>query len=248
MSGAVLIVILISSLAYILGGALVLFKKNWSSQGLSSLTALSAGLLLSIAILDLIPDTSAELANNSVFIMLGFLIMYGIHIWSKMKASESDANGTDYHEKEAFTGLSAGMLVHNFFEGLAIGMSYAVNFHFGVLVSVALIVHKIPEGLSYTSAMLASLRNRGKTAVFLLIQGAFIWLGAGSAVFLWDVRNIGEQGVAVILSMIAGIFLYLGGTSLLPVANAKPFPSVPYFFLGGVVFYFIFHDLATALG
>jgi hypothetical protein len=57
MSTVLFIVVFISSVAYILGGMIVLIKKNWSQTSVLAITAMSAGLLLSIAILDLIPDT-----------------------------------------------------------------------------------------------------------------------------------------------------------------------------------------------
>jgi zinc transporter ZupT len=139
------------------------------------------------------------------------------------------------------------MLLHNFFEGLAIGISYSANFKLGVIVSIALVIHKIPEGLSYTSAMLAFLNGRRKTVIYLIIQGIFTWLGAGSAILLSELRDLQQQIVAIALSITAGIFLYLSGTSLLPTINQRTFKSTPLFFLSGILLYFILHNIAEAL-
>lgn len=219
----------------------MLFQKNWSEKILMSFIALSAGLLLSIAILDLIPDAQKDLNSSSLFIMLGFLIMYFIFY-------VSNKNVLDNNNNTVITGLSLGMLLHNFFEGLSIGISYAVSFKLGVIVSIALIIHKIPEGLSYSSAMLAFLNGRKKTVIYLIIQGIFTWLGAGAAIFLAEFKNQQAQIAAIGLSITAGIFLYLSAAVLLPAINQRVFKSTPLIFIGGILLYFILHSLAALLG
>lgn len=243
MHDVLLLMILISSLAYIFGGVLILLKKNWPSSHLSAMTALSAGLLLSIAILDLIPDTGKDLSDNSMFIMAGFVLMYVIQLISRGHA----AGEGQKKENRPLTGLSTGMLLHNFFEGLSIGMSYEVNVHLGLIVSLALVIHKIPEGLAYSSAMMASSHKRTRTAGSLMIQGASLWLGAGCAVLMATSQAVNEMMTAIALSIISGIFLYIGGSSLLPAVNSKSFRWIPYFFIGGIMFYIVFHHFAKVL-
>jgi zinc transporter ZupT len=239
----VILVVFISSLAYILGGFLVLFRKNLSEKSLISLIALSAGLLLSIALLDLIPDAQKDVDNSSLYVIIGFIIMYFIFISTK----PIDENEQEGSNKASIIGLSLGMLLHNFFEGLSIGISYSVNFKLGVIVSIALVIHKIPEGLSFTSAMLAFLNGRRKTVIYLIIQGIFTWLGAGSAILLSEFKDFQEQIVAIALSITAGIFLYLSGTALLPSINQRTFKSTPLLFISGILLYFILHSIAEAL-
>lgn len=231
----VFLVVLISSLAYILGGFLVLLRRNWAEKTLLSLVALSAGLLLSIALLDLIPEVQEEIDHSSLFVLIGFLIMYLIFLPS----TSISKNGLEGNATAR--GLTLGMLLHNFFEGLSIGISYSASFELGVFVTIALVIHKIPEGLSYTSVMLAFLNGRKKTAIYLVIQGVFTWLGAGIAVLLSGLMDLQESVVAIGLSITAGIFLYLSGTLLLPLINRGSFKSTPLFFIGGILFYFILH-------
>lgn len=234
-----MLVVLISTLAYILGGFLVLIRKNWSEKTLLSLVALSAGLLLSIAILHLIPHAQHDINNSGLFVIIGFLIMYFIFL-----PSLNSKNGVENNNNAAVSGLTTGMLLHNFFEGLSIAVSYSASFELGVVVSIALIIHKIPEGLSYTSVMLAFLNGRKKTAIYLIIQGIFTWLGAAMAIFLAGFQELQESIVAIGLSITAGIFLYLSGTLLLPLMNRGTFKSTPLFFIGGIMLFFIMHSIA----
>ncbi|MDR6997806.1 ZIP family metal transporter [Neobacillus niacini] len=234
-----MLVVLISSLAYILGGFLVLLRKNWSEKTLLSLVALSAGLLLSIALLDLIPEGQEGINHSSLFVLVGFLIMYFVFL----PVIFNGKNGLENSDNATIRGLSIGMLLHNFFEGLSIGISYTASFELGVFVSITLIIHKIPEGLSYTSVMLAFFNGRKKTAIYLIIQGIFTWLGAGSAIFLSEFKDFQEQIVAIGLSITAGIFLYLSGTLLIPLINRGTFKSTPLFFIGGILLFFVLHSI-----
>lgn len=235
----VLLIALISTLAYILGGFLVLIRKNWSEKTLLSLVALSAGLLLSIALLELIPHTLEDFHHSSIYVIIGFLIMYFVFLPTLSNGN----NGVDNSDYTAVKGLTMGMLLHNFFEGLSIGVSYSASFELGVFVSIALIIHKIPEGLSYASVLLAFLNGRRKTAIYLIIQGVFTLLGAGIAILLSGLKDLQESIVAIGLSITAGIFLYLSATLLLPLINRGPFKSIPLFFIGGILLYYVLHSV-----
>ncbi|MDQ6597056.1 hypothetical protein E2K98_00380 [Bacillus salipaludis] len=204
-----------------------------------SLVALSAGLLISIALLDLIPEGQEGLEHSTLFVLIGFLIMYFIFL----PTTTNGKNGLENSDNATIRGLSIGMLLHNFFEGLSIGISYSASFELGVFVSIALVIHKIPEGLSYTSVMLAFLNGRRKTTIYLIVQGIFTWLGAGSAILVSGLKDYQEQIVAIGLSITAGIFLYLCGTLLLPLINRGTFKITPWFFLGGILLYFVLHSI-----
>lgn len=193
--------------------------------------------MLSIALMDLIPDAQKDISNSSMFVIVGFLIMYFVFLPTKLTEKN---NGT-------VTGLTMGMLLHNLFEGLTIGFSYSSSVKLGVIVSIALVIHKIPEGLSYTAAMLAFLNGRKKTAIYLIIQGVFTWLGAGISIFLSEFKNLQEPITAIGLSITAGIFLYLSGSLLLPSINQKPFKSTSFLFVSGIFIYFILHTISERL-
>lgn len=245
MSTVLFIVVFISSVAYILGGMIVLIKKNWSEISVLSITAMSAGLLLLIAILDLIPDTQEELKNNSLFIMLGLILMYLVSYFSKVSKKGKTDSGLDGN---SMLGISLGMSLHNFFEGLSIGFSYAISVNLGIMVSFALILHKIPEGVTYASSVFAITQNRKKTVINLLYQGLLMWLGVGVSILLSYFTEIDKKFIAIPIAMIAGIFIYLGGTALLPVANKLSNKKIPVSFVSGVIIYFVFRSISEFLG
>lgn len=74
-SWTVVALVLITAFANLVGGVIVV-RKKWSARSLNYLMAFSAGFLLTIAILDLIPEGINEVPSNSVFILLGFLTLF----------------------------------------------------------------------------------------------------------------------------------------------------------------------------
>ncbi|MED4227938.1 ZIP family metal transporter [Neobacillus cucumis] len=161
------------------------------------------------------------------------------------KKKKSDINGLD---ESSMMGISLGMSLHNVFEGLSIGVGYAISVKLGLVVSLALILHKIPEGITYASSIFAITQNRRKTAINLFIQGLFIWLGAGLSILLSYFTEINEKFMAIPIAMTAGIFIYLGGTSFLPVANKITNRTIPISFVCGIIVFFIFRSISELLG
>lgn len=68
--------VLLAACANVVGGLMLVLKQNWSRRGLHALMALSAGLLMAIAILDFIPDSLEHESSSPVYILLGVLAVY----------------------------------------------------------------------------------------------------------------------------------------------------------------------------
>lgn len=70
--------VITAALANILGSFFIFLKKNWSRRSLYALMALSSGLLFSIAIMDLVPEALEIMESSSIYIILGFGIIFFI--------------------------------------------------------------------------------------------------------------------------------------------------------------------------
>lgn len=68
--------VITAALANVLGGFVIFLKKNWSRRSLYALMALSSGLLFSIAIMDLVPEALEIMKSSSIYIILGFGIIF----------------------------------------------------------------------------------------------------------------------------------------------------------------------------
>ncbi|WP_337035707.1 ZIP family metal transporter [Paenibacillus illinoisensis] len=69
------------------------------------------------------------------------------------------------HRKSNIIGAMAGMLVHTFFDGLSIAASFTVDFRLGITVFIAVLLHKIPDGITISSIIFIITGNRNKALI-----------------------------------------------------------------------------------
>jgi len=156
MSNTIFLNILIFSslagLATFLGIYLVVKKEKWVRENLIYLLSFSAGILLSFSLIHLLPE-ALELNNQSYYWALGsFFVFYllehllGIHHCEEEKECRSH---------ETFSLVSCvGLLVHSLIDGVVIGAGFEVSQSLGILSTLAVLLHELPEGISSMSVML----------------------------------------------------------------------------------------------
>src|ERR1017187_4574022 len=108
-----------------------------------------------------------------------------------------------------------GLLIHTFFDGIAIASGFLVSQALGWIIFLAVFLHKIPEGFTISSVMLASGRSR-----------AFAW---GSSVALGVATVAGVMTMAIFrhevsfgLPLSAGVTIYVAASDLIPEVNKEP--------------------------
>jgi zinc transporter ZupT len=137
--------------------------------------------------------------------------------------------------KAASISTFVGLFIHAFFDGFAISAGMQYDFYLGVLVFVAVLLHKIPEGLTIASVMLAAAQPR-RTA--LLASGAIgvaTMLGVLSVFLL---SGIDEKIVGTAFAFSAGIATYVGASDLIPEINHSRNRIIPLLvFVGMLLMY-----------
>lgn len=109
-----------------------------------------------------------------------------------------------------------GLTIHAFFDGVAILAGFLVGPKLGVILFIAVMAHKLPEGLSMSSIMLAAGLGRARafrTAILLAVATA----AGGAVAFLLGSGD--EVVVEAFLALATGSFLYIAATDLLPAVN-----------------------------
>ncbi|MGH3183617.1 MAG: ZIP family metal transporter, partial [Streptosporangiaceae bacterium] len=105
--------------------------------------------------------------------------------------------------------------IHTFFDGVAIGSGFLVSAWLGWVIFLAVFMHKIPEGFTMASVMLAAGRdNRAALLATAVIGGASV---LGVAVMLWF-----PMGLPQALPLAAGVTLYVATSDLVPEVNREP--------------------------
>lgn len=228
----------LAAVADIVGGV-VLVRRNWTQQYLRYSIALGAGFMMAVAILDMLPE-SFEFSRlwAPVLVLTGYCI---IHLLEHTITGHFHF-GEETHQHEflhAHTGWSVlgGLAAHAFFDGVAIASGFVISRGLGWMIFVAIILHKVPEGFTIASVMLASGRSR-RTAVY-----AAIALAAATIVGVLIIGFL-PGWVRAGLPLSAGVAIYVAASDLVPEVNREPGIRVALVFFLGVGLFVLVRFLA----
>jgi len=200
----------------LIGGYFVV-HKDWPRQYLNYFVALGAGYMLAVTFLDILPE-SVRLGGESafLFILIGYFL---IHLFEHTVAPHFHF-GEETHSEEvshhhARTTLLLGLAIHTFFDGVAIAAGFLVSTWLGAVIFVAVFLHKLPEGFTVASVVLAS----GKSKRNALLAAGLLGAATLAGVLLTSALQ-GQLKYA--LPLAGGVTLYVAATDLLPEVNREP--------------------------
>ena len=222
---------LTAAAANVFGGWLIAHRQ-WSRLYLKYFISLGAGFMLATALLEMIPeslrlrgDASSFLLGGTsavfVTVLAGYLL---VHFFEHTAAPHFHFGEETHREviSHAHAGYAAllGLVIHTFFDGVAIASGFLISDWLGGVIFVAIFLHKIPEGFTVASLMLASGQSRRAAFISSAILGAATLVGVGLMFLLR-----GVEPVALPLS--AGVTLYVAASDLIPEVNREPGVAVP---------------------
>jgi ZIP family zinc transporter/zinc and cadmium transporter len=106
-------------------------------------------------------------------------------------------------------------LIHTFFDGIAIASGFLISNWLGWIIFLAVFLHKIPEGFTVASVMLASGQSRGTAWIASMLLGAATVAGV-------LVMGVFRHTVSAGLPLSAGVTIYVAASDLVPEVNKEP--------------------------
>ena len=238
---------LIAAAAEILGGTLIILKKEWPRKVQEYLLALSSGFILALVFFELIPESLTllgEIASLYMIIGYGLLHFFEHTIVGHLHFGE-ETHREVMVSKVASISAFAGLFIHAFFDGLSISAGMNYNFYIGLLIFIAVLLHKIPEGLTVASIMLAAQQPRINAFLASISIGIATMLGI-IVVFL--LASVSAKAVGIAFALSAGAAMYVGASDLIPEINRSENRITPLIVFGGMMlFYFSKQLLEGAL-
>ena len=210
--GASIVVSLIS----LIGIFSLLLKDKWLDKTLFLLIGFAAGGLIGGAFLHLMPEALEQSQTNIfLYVILGFISFF---ILEKYFYWRHCHNGVcDVH---AFTYLNLiGDGIHNFTDGLVIGASFIVSINFGIITTLVIIFHEVPQEIGDFAVLVYGGFNRFKALFFNFISALTCVLGTIVGYSLST--NIGKFS-PFMLSFTAGGFVYIAACDLVPELHKQP--------------------------
>jgi len=246
---------LIAASANVLGG-LILFPvgvhKNYKKL-LKYILALGAGFMLAVSFVDVLPEvieiwlkkenspTAETMIVPSILLLFGYLLTQffehtiapHIHLGEELHSDHLISTSS------AYTAIG-GLLIHTFFDGVSIAAAAQVDSRVGILVFIAVFLHKFPEGFTIASMILAAGKGRKEVLLATSLIGLTTLLGV--LLFYFVGSAIGFT-VAYALPIACGVTIYVAASDLIPEVNhhggKRPLVSMSVF--AGAALFFVLH-------
>lgn len=227
-----------AAIANVLGALAVTSRTKWSMAAFDAMLSLAAGFLISVSLVDLLPDAISRGGTHAAIVAL---IAYVLVHLTQHTIGRHFHFGEETHAVSAAVSMSAliGLLMHTFVDGVAVASGFNVSQGLGALVFVAVVLHKFPEGLAISSLFLAAGASRAKALAAALALGVTTVIGV---VITNQVAWLSEYGLAVS----GGVTLYVGASNLVPEFQAKKGLGIPAGFVAGCALYFGARAVALA--
>lgn len=220
-------VLLISAISLV--GALAVSVNERRLRGcVFVLVALATGALLGDAFIHLIPEAFEKNKSDisvSLFVVAGIFLFFLLEKALKWRHAHAD----EHVMEDAMRGAHAGALqeksrplgrlilasdgLHNFLDGVIIGVSFSVSAEIGIASTIAIILHEIPQELGDFGVLLHAGYSKGQALWYNFFSALFAVLG------VIVVFALGERADAIvpwILPVAAGSFIYIANADLVP--------------------------------
>src|SRR6202142_1522253 len=164
---------LTAAAANVFGGAIIV-QKHWERSYLKYFIALGAGFMLATAIVEVFPAALELRGKSAAFlVLLGYLIVHFFEhtVTPHFHFGEETHKDEFIHSHKGYSVL-VGLTIHTFFDGIAIASGFLVSNWLGWVIFLAIFLHKIPEGFTVASVMLASGQSRGSAWGSSMLLGA----------------------------------------------------------------------------
>ena len=227
---------MLAGLTTAIGGIIAFVTKKDNLKTLSLGLGFSAGVMIFISFVDIIPNSEALLKNNFansyqwlVFagfvagILVSVLIDYFLpdHVDTDELLNPDDPKAYSHnHYKLQRAGFltAIAICVHNFPEGMATFLTTTQNITLGLSVAFAIAIHNIPEGIAVALPIYHATGKKRYAMLYAALSGITEPIGAlvGMLIFGLFVPNV---LVGVLMAAVAGIMTYISFDTLLPLAK-----------------------------
>jgi len=252
---------LLAAVANLLGG-LILFPSRTHDgyrRNLKYLLALGAGFMLAVTFVEILPKSftlwSSGGANSAddyftpmVLLLAGYLLtQFFEHTIAPHFHLGEELHSEHLIPKRAAYTAVGGLVIHTFFDGIAIAAASMIDVKSGLLVFLAVFLHKFPEGFTVGSMMLAAGKGLREVVITTSLIGSTTFAGV---VLYYLVGPALGFTLGYALPLASGVTLYVAASDLIPEVNhhggQRPLVSISV--LAGVALFFLFQLLIQGFG
>src|SRR3989344_78853 len=212
---SLLVTILLASFAESLvsfaGGILAFLNAEKIRRVAHFVVSFAIGSLLSVALLELIPEAVKMSSLEAIMplVLAGIILFFVLEkflFWYHCHGGQCPVHTYNYL-------ILWGDFLHNFIDGVIIALTFMADVRLGVLTTIAVIIHEIPQEIGDFAVLLHGGFSRKKALFYNFLVSTSTIVGAMLAFALGSIL---EPFIPVALALIAGNFIYLAATDLMP--------------------------------
>lgn len=230
-------------------GLFLLIPEHHHPRVLPHGVSFALGALLSVAFLDLLPEAldGADGPHMQALLaavlagILGFFLLEKLLLWRHCHADHCETHTEEHFHQPAGTLIVVGDAIHNFVDGILIAAAFLSDVHLGVVTSLAVVAHEIPQEVGDFAILLQSGYGRRKALIYNLLSSLSTLLGGVLAFF--GLEHL-HGALPYILALAASSFIYIAVADLIPSLHQRTtareaFQQVGLISAGVVVIYWV---------
>ena len=225
----IIIFCLLGGLLSVLAAALFLvLSEPLRNHVLPHLVSFATGTLLGAAFLGLLPHALDTVVSTDVHIipmtvllgLLGFFLLEKMVLWRHCHADHCEVHAPDQKSREHSTGamILVGDGLHNFLDGILIAAAFLTDIHLGVVTSVAVAAHEIPQEVGDFAVLLHSGFSRKRAFLYNILTSLTTVVGG---VLAWFALQYVEAVLPFVLAIAASSFIYIAVADLIPTLHQR---------------------------
>ncbi|MDD2935024.1 MAG: ZIP family metal transporter [Candidatus Pacebacteria bacterium] len=220
----IILATVLESLVSLTGIFLIFLGYEKFKKHLSKFLSFAAGTFLAVIFFEILPEAveKSSIENVSIYILIGFLFFFlfsrFLHWYHHHEEDDSCCKKEERNFKSAGYLVLAGDFIHNFIDGIIIALAFASGIEIGIVTTIAVLAHEFPQEASDFFVLVNSGFSTSKALLTNFLVSLSTILGATMTFFA--VSQV-EKIIAPALGIVAGNFLYIAMSDLIPELNSK---------------------------
>lgn len=211
--------VLIISLISLIGILTLNMKTEKLTKILIYLISFSAGALFSDVFIHLLPQVIEESGFSlsiSIYVIVGIFLSLILEKIIHWRHCHMPITKTHVHPLSIMS--LVGDTLHNFIDGIIIGVSYLLSIPIGIATTIAVIFHEIPQEIANYGVLIHGGFSRKKALLMNFFTSLSAFLGLGIALLIGIQA---QNSIKVLIPIAAGNFIYIAGSDLIPELHKK---------------------------
>jgi len=160
-----------------------------------------------------------------LFGILGFFVLEKLVLWRHCHIDACEAHEPKARVAASYDGGRSGLMIligdtfHNFVDGVLIAAAFMSGINLGIVTSLAIVAHEIPQQIGDFMILLHSGFSRARALAFSLLTGAAVVVGGLVAYFSLSAV---QSAVPVFLALAAASMIYVAVADLIPGLHKHP--------------------------